>query len=73
MAGRVPPARAPWPSAVTRVTSFRMRVQGHIGGTRYYTEAADEPPGRWAGEGAARQARERGAGAWAAELERKAG
>jgi len=26
---------------------------GHAGGTRYYTEAAGEPPGRWAGEGAA--------------------
>ena len=26
---------------------------GHVGGTRYYTEAAGEPPGRWAGRGAA--------------------
>ena len=26
---------------------------GHVGGTRYYTEAAGEPPGRWAGHGAA--------------------
>ena len=25
----------------------------HVGGTRYYTEAAGEPPGRWAGRGAA--------------------
>ena len=26
---------------------------GHVGGMRYYTEAAGEPPGRWAGRGAA--------------------
>ena len=26
---------------------------GHVGGTRYYTEAAGEPPGRWAGRAAA--------------------
>ena len=25
---------------------------GHAGGTRYYTEAAGEPPGQWAGRGA---------------------
>ena len=27
---------------------------GHVGGTRYYTEAAGEPPGQWAGRAAAR-------------------
>ena len=26
---------------------------GHAGGTRYYTEAAGEPPGQWAGRAAA--------------------
>jgi conjugative relaxase-like TrwC/TraI family protein len=26
---------------------------GHVGGTRYYSEAAGEPPGRWAGRAAA--------------------
>ena len=25
---------------------------GHVGGTRYYSEAAGEPPGQWAGAGA---------------------
>ena len=27
---------------------------GHVGGMAYYTEAAGEPPGRWAGNGAAK-------------------
>jgi len=28
-------------------------ASGHAGGTRYYTEAAGEPAGQWAGKGAA--------------------